>query len=155
MISYSPQIVYDALAMTSEEDTLVALTEEQIEIATVDDLRAAYRALAAHHGEIQQRLAAQAAASVAAVQELRARGKATGEAPYGFWADRSGTLRKEPDEQRVIRRVKRLRAKGYSYSAIAKLLNNGEMKPREGKKFHPTQIVRIVAAAGKEPPIET
>jgi len=49
--------------------------------------------------------------------------KTGGTVPFGFEVDADGRLKENADEQTVIRMVRRLRDKGYSYQRIADALN--------------------------------
>jgi site-specific DNA recombinase len=93
--------------------------------------------------------------TVAALENRRSRGlKTGGPPPYGFRADESGKLEPDADEQRVLARIRRMRAKGKSYVAIANALNEASIPARSSTRhegatrWHPTTIVRIVERDG-------
>lgn len=121
------------------------LTDEQIDAVTVEELRAAYRELASYQKTIRLKIKD---ASIPKVNKLRAAGKAVGEPPYGFRTNlRTGKLREKADEQKVIAFVKALHAQELKPYSIAKQLNEDpRFAPREGSRFHPTQIRRILEA---------
>jgi DNA invertase Pin-like site-specific DNA recombinase len=69
-----------------------------------------------------------------------------GSIPYGFkMADDGVHLDKEPEEQAVIMEARELKAAGMSLRGIAVELENRGLLTRAGKRFHPTQISRMVA----------
>jgi site-specific DNA recombinase len=69
--------------------------------------------------------------------------KTGGYTPFGY-SNRKGALIENGKEQRVIRRVKRLRKQGYNLSKIASLLNDKGIKTKHGKTWSAKQISRIV-----------
>jgi DNA invertase Pin-like site-specific DNA recombinase len=81
----------------------------------------------------------------ALVQKLRASrlrirrggGRCEGQKPYGH----------TPEEQKTIDTILSLRNEKKSYVAIAEQLNGAGIKSRSGKKWHPTQIQRILTRA--------
>jgi hypothetical protein len=68
-------------------------------------------------------------------RQARAAGRYPGgkRPPFGYTVDDTGQLRSVPAEQRVIRRIRKLRARGDSLRAIS-----------EAVGLHPEQIRRIV-----------
>jgi DNA invertase Pin-like site-specific DNA recombinase len=60
-----------------------------------------------------------------ALRELRSRGKAYSPTPFGFQRDGDSLVLHEP-EQKVLARMRRLRAKGKSYRDIAASLNRSK-----------------------------
>lgn len=124
---------------------LVVLDDSQLETATLDTLRAAYRALRdAHAAEVERH----ATAIREALAELKAKGKKTGGyVPYGYKLAADGaTLVEHPKEQRVIAEARRLRSDGYSLRAIAQKLyeHRPSMRSRTGDRFDSTQIHRML-----------
>ena len=88
----------------------------------------------------------------AVVEVQRARGLKLGHCPYGFRGgpdidDRGKPITrlvKDQDEQKIIRRVKRLRAGGASLRAIsAKLAKDGQLN-RQGRPFGAPSISRLL-----------
>jgi hypothetical protein len=71
--------------------------------------------------------------------------------PYGYRFDPSTntTVPFEP-EQRVIAKVRELRAAGFSLRAVSKMLADAGLPARTGRSFAPTQIARMVDDA---PPV--
>lgn len=67
----------------------------------------------------------------------RAGGKCEGKKPYGH----------TPDEMQVVNSILEYRKGGKSYVAIADQLNADSIKPRQGQKWHPTQVQRILQRA--------
>lgn len=58
-----------------------------------------------------------------------------GHAPYG-WRVVDGLLEKDPDEQRVIRRVRSLRAAGHTWMSVASTLNAAGIRNRNGNEWN-------------------
>ncbi len=81
------------------------------------------------------------------------RGEYTGgEPPFGFrLADDGVRLEPEPDEQRIIGRVRELRAHGVSLRKIAAQLATEGFASRTGRGFAVMQIQRLLAAQGAVP----
>jgi DNA invertase Pin-like site-specific DNA recombinase len=71
-------------------------------------------------------------------------GYASGRPPYGYRASR-GTLVEVPEEQTIIRKVKKLRRGGLSFRRVAARLDAEGDRPRTGNRWHPTTVARIVA----------
>jgi DNA invertase Pin-like site-specific DNA recombinase len=67
----------------------------------------------------------------------RAGGRCEGQKPYGH----------TPEEQKTVDAILSLRKDGKSYVAIAQQLNAGGIKSRSGKRWHPTQVQRIIQRA--------
>lgn len=81
----------------------------------------------------------------AAIGHLKASGRRVGSIPYGFVLGQDGTtLQEDPEEQRVIHLVRRLRRKGVSLRQIARELDRKGYRSRSGKLFYPTQIRRML-----------
>jgi site-specific DNA recombinase len=84
----------------------------------------------------------------AALAHKRANGEKTGGyAPYGYRGDAEGKLIPDLAEQRVISRMRELRASGYSYRGVAEALTQEGLFTRKGTPFRQTQIIRILKAA--------
>lgn len=84
----------------------------------------------------------------AALAVKKARGEKTGgDVPYGYRLAADGVhLEAEPNEQRVVSLVRRLRGEGLTLRAIAARLTAEGMKPK-GKAWHPNTVARIAKAA--------
>lgn len=81
----------------------------------------------------------------AALRHKIARGERVGAPPYGYAASDAGTVWVPvPDEQRIIRRVRSLRAKGLSWASIAAALNR-ERVPSKRRRTWCASTVRGVA----------
>lgn len=79
----------------------------------------------------------------AALAAKKARGERVGGVPYGY-RDEGGVLVEDEAEQVVVARVRDLRAKGLSLRGVGrKLLEEGH-GPRNGRKWHPQVVARIV-----------
>lgn len=80
----------------------------------------------------------------AVMQHKRARGEYVGEAPFGWRVGPDGVrLEENPDEQRVIRLIAKLRDGGLSIRQIATRLN-AEQVPARGKQWHRTSVERVL-----------
>jgi len=81
----------------------------------------------------------------AALNRKREKGEfCGGEPPYGYRSE-GGILIADMEEQTVIRKVHRLRRKGFSIRRIVRcLLEDGHLN-RRGKPFQKTQVERILA----------
>jgi site-specific DNA recombinase len=83
-----------------------------------------------------------------AMQRKRAKGERIGAIPYGYQLAADGVHFIEAlGEQAVIAIVRRLRAGGLSYRAIAAELNHRGLTNRAGGRFMATQVVHILQAA--------
>lgn len=67
----------------------------------------------------------------------RAGGRCEGKKPYGH----------TPEEMKVVESILAYRKDGKSYQGIADQLNGEGIKSRSGKKWHPTQVQRIIQRA--------
>jgi site-specific DNA recombinase len=93
------------------------------------------------------------------IREVKAHLKASGQSysavPFGYsfapdrWRDGrvvNRTLVAVPEEQAVIRRIKRLRSRGRSYGAIADQLNDEQVPSQKaGSKWHAMTVFKITA----------
>ena len=61
---------------------------------------------------------------------------------YGYHHE-SGRVVENPEEQRIIRRIKRLRSKGVSVAEITRRLNK-EGVPARGARFHEMTLHRLL-----------
>lgn len=84
----------------------------------------------------------------AALWYKKARGDPLGAEPYGFKLEGDG-FKEVPEEQRVISRLKRLRAKGKSYREIASILNREGIPAKRGGKWNPSSIWYILDRVGR------
>lgn len=69
----------------------------------------------------------------------RAGGRCEGKKPYGH----------TPEEAKVVATILEHRKSGLSYAAIADQLNAGGVKSRSGRKWHPTQVQRVIARSNQ------
>jgi DNA invertase Pin-like site-specific DNA recombinase len=82
-----------------------------------------------------------------AMAHKRAMGERVGAVPYGYQLAADGVhFVAAPDEQAVIDIVRRLRAGGLSYRAIAAELNQRGLTNRAGGRFMATQVVHMLKA---------
>ena len=83
----------------------------------------------------------------AALSVKRARGERVGQVPYGFRLAGEGCrVEPHPDEQKIIDRIRALRARRMSFERIAAALNR-EAVPARGSRWHPTTVVRVLHRA--------
>jgi DNA invertase Pin-like site-specific DNA recombinase len=84
----------------------------------------------------------------AALAAKRARGERAGAVPFGYrLADDSARLVPEPDEQRMIARVRELRAAGRSLRGIVADLAGAGLVGRTRRPLGLTQVARIAESA--------
>jgi site-specific DNA recombinase len=82
--------------------------------------------------------------TLAAMDELRRNGKATGHAPYGFAADENGNLSINDDERAGLRMIVDAMANdNVSYSDLANRLNDAGITPRKAKLWDRGVVRRI------------
>ena len=78
-----------------------------------------------------------------ALDHKKKHGQAYGPTPYGFI--RAGkALRPDPEEQKVLTRIKRRRAAGAGYRAISRELNADGIKAKNGGIWHDTTVRYIL-----------
>lgn len=76
------------------------------------------------------------------IQNKKKNGKVYSRTPYGF-DNKGGMLVKNIYEQKVLRKMERMRHQGNSYLTISRFLNRNNHKTKSGKKFT-KDIVRIL-----------
>jgi site-specific DNA recombinase len=94
--------------------------------------------------ELERALIAQRTSD--ALSELRSRGRAYGPTPFGFQRD-GDTLILDHAEQRALARMRRLRAKGKSYSAIARALDRSGTPAKRGGSWHAPSVRSVLLTA--------
>jgi site-specific DNA recombinase len=78
------------------------------------------------------------------LQYKKQQGHSLGLVPYGFERI-DGMLRKQSEEQNILRRMKRWRKEGLGYKRIADRLNEKGIKPRRKKaKWHASSVHHIL-----------
>jgi DNA invertase Pin-like site-specific DNA recombinase len=87
--------------------------------------------------QYERRLIAQRTSD--ALCELRSRGKAYSPTPFGFERD-GDSLVVHAAEQKVLTRIRRLRAKGKSYRAIAQSLNRSGTPAKQGGAWFASSV---------------
>ena len=118
---------------------LKILDDQALDEVPPDELRAAYR-------ELRRRVDC----IVLALEDLRSRGLFTGGLPpYGFEVDRGcdaqgAALREAAREQQTLVRARELRARGMTLRGIAHQLEEEGRLSRNGARFAPTQINRMI-----------
>jgi site-specific DNA recombinase len=82
------------------------------------------------------------------LRELRCRGKAYSPTPYGFQREGDNLI---PDaaEQKALARMRRLRAKGQSYRAIAASLNRSGTPAKNHGVWFASSVRSTLATSGK------
>jgi DNA invertase Pin-like site-specific DNA recombinase len=80
-----------------------------------------------------------------AMDVKRSRGeRISGHAPYGWDFGSGGLLLKNRREQRIIARMRQLRAKGWSYRGIATRLDREGIRPKRGRRWAHTTVKSIL-----------
>src|SRR5262245_37216611 len=80
-----------------------------------------------------------------AMSVKRSRGeRISGHAPFGWDFGRGGRLVQNAREQKIIARMRRLRAEGLSYRGIAVRLDNEGIRPKRGKRWIHTTVKSIL-----------
>ena len=80
-----------------------------------------------------------------ALQAKRARGERTGNIPYGCQLAEDGThLEDEPEEQRILRLIKRRRKDGLTLRAIADELNGRGIHTRKGGEWKHQYVANLL-----------
>jgi DNA invertase Pin-like site-specific DNA recombinase len=75
----------------------------------------------------------------------RSRGeRISGYAPYGWDFTRGGRLVRNHQEQRIIGRIRRLRAGGLSYREIALRLDRDGVRPKRSKRWIHTTVMNVL-----------
>lgn len=96
--------------------------------------------------ELERSLIAQRTSD--ALCELRSQGRIYGPVPFG--SRRAGDqLVPDDDEQHALRRMRRLRAKGKSYEAIAQSLNRSGIVAKQGGPWIKTSVRSVLATSEK------
>jgi DNA invertase Pin-like site-specific DNA recombinase len=87
----------------------------------------------------------------AVLQHKKQQGQSLGLVPYGYQRIK-GKLEKIPEEQSVLRSMKRWRKEGLSYKKIAERLNQKGIKPRRQKaSWHPSSVYYILKRSKTKP----
>lgn len=73
-------------------------------------------------------------------------GYAQGRPPYGFRAE-DGELVPDPDEQPVVEKVRLMADADMSLRQIAEALNSAGHAQRNGNRWHPQQVARVIERA--------
>lgn len=123
------------------------LTEEEITVASADELRVAYRELLAETRALRTLISERTCAAVGA---LRKKGlKFNGNLPYGLEADdATKKLRASRYEKRLITEIMKLHAAGLPLRAIARTLTERNFVNRGGNPIDAKQVARIIDAEG-------
>jgi DNA invertase Pin-like site-specific DNA recombinase len=125
----------------------IDLTEEQIDTASLKDLRRAYRELLAETTTLRALISER---TCAAVNDLREKGlKFNGNLPYGLECDAdTRKLKASRYEKRLIAEITKLKAEGRSLRDIARTLTERNYVNRRGNPIDAKQVSRILDAAG-------
>lgn len=97
--------------------------------------------VAAIFSELERALIAERTAD--ALRELRNQGRVYGPIPFGYRSHQD-RLVEEPGEQEVIRRIRRLRARGLSYQKVAQALNTRKIPAKRGGRWHSTAVRSVI-----------
>jgi DNA invertase Pin-like site-specific DNA recombinase len=80
-----------------------------------------------------------------AMNVKRSRGeRISGHAPFGWDFGRGGRLVPHAREQKVIARVRQLRAQGLSYRGIARRLDGERIRPKRGRRWVHTTVKSVL-----------
>jgi len=82
------------------------------------------------------------------IRNKKKSGKVYSRIPYGF-DSKDGMLVENPLEQRLLRKVKRLRTKGDSYNSISNFLNRNKYTTKMGKKFTKENVYSLLKTERK------
>ena len=82
------------------------------------------------------------------INNKKMNGKVYSRTPYGY-ESKDGMLIENPLEQRVLRKIKRLRTKGDSYNSISKFLNRNKYTTKMGKKFTKENVYSLLKTERK------
>jgi DNA invertase Pin-like site-specific DNA recombinase len=83
----------------------------------------------------------------AAMKVKRERGERTGDLPFGYRLAEDGVhVEEDPEEQRAISIINRMKAEGLSQREIASRLN-AECVPARGARWHKTTVARVLQKA--------
>lgn len=102
--------------------------------------------MSAVFAELERALIAQRTAD--ALDELRSRRQVYGAIPFG-WSRTGDRLVQHDDEQRTLVRIKRLRARGFSYDRIARSLNGSDTPAKNGGHWHAMSVRSVLLTATK------
>lgn len=84
----------------------------------------------------------------AALRHKIAKGERVGAPPYGFAAIGDGTAWVPvPEEQAVLERIRRQRARKLPYASIADRLNSEEVPTKKGARWHAATVQQLLARA--------
>ncbi len=84
-------------------------------------------------------------ATKSALDQRRSQGKKTGGfVPFGYTADKDGTLQPSPKEQQVIKRITRYRRIGKRYSWIANRLNELGIPTKRGRQWAIQTVKNVI-----------
>ena len=87
-----------------------------------------------------------------ALAYLKSQGKKTGGlVPYGYTADETGALTKDPTEQAIIRKIIHQYGDGWSFTRIARALNGEGTLTKYGKTWYAQTIKNIIKDNPKNP----
>ena len=78
------------------------------------------------------------------MQSKKAKGERVGQIPFGHKLSADGVhLEAEHTEQEIISLISGLKAKGHSYRAIARELNQSGRRTKEGAEWTHVQVSRL------------
>lgn len=92
----------------------------------------------------------------AALAFKKERGDPLGTVPYGFKLE-DGKFKKVPEEQKIVKKIQRLRKKGKSIRKITAILNKENIKPKRAKKWNPSSVHYLLKRTGRKkkvPPLK-
>ena len=126
------------------------LGESEIDNASIEELRASYRALLAEARALRERIGARVRETF---DERRAQNlKLGGYVPYGFKADNNGKLRGHSPERKMIELILAMRREKRSLRDISSTLAERGFYARCNRPLQPKQIARIIRTHAKKAP---
>lgn len=75
---------------------------------------------------------------------LKANNRVSGGVPYGSKVDQDGFLSVNKAEMEIVYKIKNLKRRGYSFSAISEILNKEGIKTKKGNKWFPQTVKNVV-----------
>lgn len=75
---------------------------------------------------------------------LKANNRVAGGLPFGYDSNNDGKLIENEKEMTIVKKIKSMYRRGYSYSAIAEALNVEGEKTKKGNKFFPQTVKCVV-----------
>ena len=79
-----------------------------------------------------------------ALQHKKSQGERVGSVPLGYDLDKDGVhLIENPDEQAIVKRIRRLRRRGMGSRRIIERLEAEGLRPKNGGRWHPKVVIEV------------